>query len=165
VNRGMPAGGGLHYYQHTAADGGDRGVLLLSGSGGGQWQFCPTLSGGGRTPTNLRRDHAAAHHRCPPVRCSAWLGLRVVRSRHIGNTIVRGHGEQFTDDRNTNCVRCSAFSSLRSQAHTGGRSSGARCECVIRARLLARSETTLPRRRRLRWLERRAHRPVRDVRR
>jgi NADPH:quinone reductase-like Zn-dependent oxidoreductase len=35
---------------------------------------------------------------------------------------------------------------------------------VIRARLLARSGTTLPRRRRLRWLARRAHRPVRDVR-
>jgi TetR/AcrR family transcriptional regulator, copper-responsive repressor len=47
----------------------------------------------------------------------------------------------------------------------GGRSSGARCGCVIRARLLARSETTLPRRRRPRWLARRAHRPVRDVRR
>ena len=41
----------------------------------------------------------------------------------------------------------------------------ARCGCVIRARLLARSETTLPRRRRPRWLARRAHRPVRDVRR
>ena len=40
-----------------------------------------------------------------------------------------------------------------------------RCGCVIRARLLARSETTLPRRRRPRWLARRAHRPVRDVRR
>ena len=36
---------------------------------------------------------------------------------------------------------------------------------VIRAWLLARSETTLPRGRRLRWLARRAHRPVRDVRR
>src|SRR5215207_335361 len=36
---------------------------------------------------------------------------------------------------------------------------------VIRARLLARSETTRPRRRRLPWLARRAHRPVRDVRR
>jgi len=47
----------------------------------------------------------------------------------------------------------------------GGRSSGARCGCVIRARLLARSETTLPRRRRPRWLARRAHQPVRDVRR
>src|SRR5439155_8450401 len=30
-----------------------------------------------------------------------------------------------------------------------------RCACVIRARLLARSETTLPRRRRPRWLARR----------
>ncbi len=40
-----------------------------------------------------------------------------------------------------------------------------RCGCVIRARLLARSETTLPRRRRPRWLARRAHQPVRDVRR
>src|SRR2546422_3559009 len=47
----------------------------------------------------------------------------------------------------------------------GGRSSGARCGCVIRARLLARSETTLPRRRRPRRLARRAHRPARDVRR
>jgi hypothetical protein len=47
----------------------------------------------------------------------------------------------------------------------GGRSSGARCGCVIRARRLARSETTLPRRRRPRGLARRAHRPVRDVRR
>src|ERR1700738_897577 len=37
--------------------------------------------------------------------------------------------------------------------------------CVIRARLLARSETTLPRWRRPRWLARRARRPVRDVRR
>jgi hypothetical protein len=37
-----------------------------------------------------------------------------------------------------------------------------RCGCVIRARLLARSETTLPRRRRPRWLARRAHRLVRD---
>src|SRR5206468_5589765 len=36
---------------------------------------------------------------------------------------------------------------------------------VIRARLLARSETTLPRRRRPRWLARRARRPVRDARR
>jgi hypothetical protein len=48
----------------------------------------------------------------------------------------------------------------------GGRSSGAHhAGCVIRARLLARSGTTLPRRRRLRRLARRAHRPVRDVRR
>jgi hypothetical protein len=47
----------------------------------------------------------------------------------------------------------------------GGRSSGARCGCVIRVRLLARSETTPPRRRRPRWLARRAHQPVRDVRR
>jgi hypothetical protein len=37
--------------------------------------------------------------------------------------------------------------------------------CVIRARLLARSETTLPQRRRPRWLGRRAHRPARDARR
>jgi hypothetical protein len=36
--------------------------------------------------------------------------------------------------------------------------------CVIRARLLARSGRTLPRRRRLRWLARRTHRPERDVR-
>jgi hypothetical protein len=42
--------------------------------------------------------------------------------------------------------------------------SGARCGCVIRARLLARPETILPRRRRPRWRVRRAHRPVRDVR-
>ena len=41
----------------------------------------------------------------------------------------------------------------------------ARCGCVIRARLLARSETTLTRRRLPRWLARRAHRPVPDVRR
>jgi hypothetical protein len=39
-----------------------------------------------------------------------------------------------------------------------------RCGCVIRARQLARSETTLPRRRRPRWLAPRAHQPVRDVR-
>ncbi len=37
--------------------------------------------------------------------------------------------------------------------------------CVIRARLIARSDTTPPRRRRHRWLARSAHRPVRDVRR
>jgi len=36
---------------------------------------------------------------------------------------------------------------------------------LIRARLLARSETTLPRRRPPRWLARCAHRPVRGVRR
>ena len=42
---------------------------------------------------------------------------------------------------------------------------GVRRRRVIRARLLARSGTTLPRRRRPRWLARRAHRPVRDVRR
>jgi hypothetical protein len=40
-----------------------------------------------------------------------------------------------------------------------------RCGYVIRARLLARAETTLPRRRRPRSLARCAHRPVRDVRR
>lgn len=37
--------------------------------------------------------------------------------------------------------------------------------CVIRARLPARSDTTLPQRRRPQWLARRAHRPVRDARR
>jgi hypothetical protein len=48
----------------------------------------------------------------------------------------------------------------------GGRvHDAARCGCVIRAQLLARSETTLLQRRRPRWLARRAHRPVRDVRR
>src|SRR5262245_32015267 len=36
---------------------------------------------------------------------------------------------------------------------------------IIRARLFARSEITQPRRRRHRWLARRARRPVRDVRR
>ena len=41
----------------------------------------------------------------------------------------------------------------------------ARCRYFIRARLLARSETNLPRRRRPRCLARLAHRPVRDVRR
>jgi len=45
----------------------------------------------------------------------------------------------------------------------GGRSSGARCGCVMRARLLARSGTRLPRRRRPRCLARQPHRPVRDV--
>jgi hypothetical protein len=40
-----------------------------------------------------------------------------------------------------------------------------RVGCAIRVRLLARSGTTLPRRRRPRWLGRRAHRPVRDARR
>src|SRR4029077_901521 len=40
-----------------------------------------------------------------------------------------------------------------------------RCGCVIRARLLARSETTLRRRRRPRSLGRCAHRPGRDARR
>jgi hypothetical protein len=43
------------------------------------------------------------------------------------------------------------------QAHDAG--------CVIRVRRLARSGPTLPQRRQLRWLVRRAHRPVRDVRR
>jgi hypothetical protein len=32
------------------------------------------LSGGGRTTTDLRLSHTAAHRRCPPVRCSAWFG-------------------------------------------------------------------------------------------
>ena len=41
---------------------------------------------------------------------------------------------------------------------------GGRCRLLIRARLLGRSETTLPRRRRPQWLARRAHRPVRDAR-
>src|SRR5438093_11853796 len=50
-------------------------------------------------------------------------------------------------------------------ARTAAASIGARCGCVIRARRLARSETTLPRRRRPRWLAGRDHRPVRDVRR
>jgi len=64
--------------------------------------------------------------------------------------------------------RVFAYDALRQKlkvpgAH-GGRSSGARYGCVIRARLLARSETTLPRRRRPRLLARRAHRLVRDVR-
>src|SRR5258708_30998375 len=51
-----------------------------------------------------------------------------------------------------------------SQARAAGEVQAHHAGCVIRARLLARSGTTLPRRRRLPWLARRAHRPVRDAR-
>src|SRR6266704_3042737 len=63
--------------------------------------------------------------------------------------------------------RLSRIVLFRSQesSRASSRPSSRVLDIMLRARLLARSEATPPRRRRPRWLARRAHRPVRDVRR
>src|SRR5207245_1508658 len=94
-------------------------------------------------------------------------GAAVLRQLRVEGAL-RGHlrsGALDVSNVSVTCEREVLYATPERGPSHGGRSSGARCGCVIRGRLLARSETTLPRRRRPRWLARRAHRPVRDVRR
>ena len=109
----------------------------------------------------------ATWSRITPTSSSSTRGAVTGRARSTGRQIRRGSRWRPTNPRPFPMVRDRrGWASVRSQARAVGEvqvHDAARCGCVIRARLLARSETTLPRRRRPLWLARRAHRPARDA--
>ncbi len=88
------------------------------------------------------------------------LFKRLTLSDSLGPCAIPGAPSRFRLARDTMSSFCNW-----SGGSWLGEAQASHAGCVIPARLLARSGTTLPRRRRLRWLARRAHRPVRDVRR
>jgi hypothetical protein len=115
-------------------------------AGAGPVQARPTSA----TPMSQREPPPGNPNPCPngfTARSRPSPGTASARAATAGRSSDRRAGA---------CPRTSTRMAPGAQYRVG---------CAIRVRLLARSGTTLPRRRRPRWLGRRAHRPVRDARR